>query len=107
MPAFLVELSPGARTLIGAADAYVVFALDATDARQVCANNVSGDSDALWNDSSTTVTEIVAGTTLPADYELEIVITNDGAGAGIATNARFVARGGEELQRETWSRMVD
>lgn len=95
MPAFLVELPvSGGKTLIGAANSFVVFALDAADARQVCANHVSGDSDALWNSADTVVTEIVAGTTLPADYELEILITNDGAGAGIAIPAVYRARGG-------------
>ncbi len=94
MPAFLVELSLGARTLIGASDSFVVFALNAADARAVAANHVSGDSDVLWNSVETSVTEIVAGTTLPANYELEVLITNDGAGAGIAIPAKYIARGG-------------
>ncbi len=95
MPAFLVELPiSGGKTLIGAADSFVVFALNAADARAAAANHVSGDSDALWNSAQTTVTEIVAGLTLPADYELEIRITNDGAGAGIAIPAVYRARGG-------------
>lgn len=94
MPAFLVELSSGARTLIGAADSYIVFALNAADARAAAANHVSGDSDVLWLSAGTVVTEIIAGTTLPDDYELEVVILNDGAGAGIALPARYNARGG-------------
>jgi len=95
MPAFIVELPPsGGKTLIGASDSFVVFALDAADARAVAANHVSGDSDALWNSAQTTVTQIVVGTTLPADYELEVLIHNDGAGAGIAIPAVYRARGG-------------
>ena len=95
MPAFLVELpASGGKTLIGAANSFIVFALNAADARAAAANHVSGDSDALWNSAQTTVTEIVAGTTLPANYELEILITNDGAGAGIAVPAVYRARGG-------------
>ena len=63
MPAFLVELpAGGGKTLIGASDSYVIFALNAADTRAAAANHVSGDSDALWLDASTTVTEIVAGT---------------------------------------------
>lgn len=95
MPAFLVELpASGGKTLIGAANSFVVFALNAADARAAAANHVSGDSDALWNSAQTTVTEIIAGTTLPANYELEIKILNDGAGAGIAIPATYRARGG-------------
>ncbi len=95
MPAFLVELPlSGGKTLIGASDSYVVFALNAADARAMAANHVSGDSDALWNSAQTTVTEVIAGTTLPADFELEVLITNDGAGAGIAIPAVYRARGG-------------
>lgn len=95
MPAFLVELPPsGGKTLIGASDSFVVFALNAADARAAAANHVSGDSDALWNSAQTTVTEIIAGSTLPADYELEVLIHNDGAGAGIAIPAVYRARGG-------------
>ncbi len=95
MPAFLVELPlSGGKTLIGASDSYVVFALNAADARAMAANHVSGDSDALWNSAQTTVTEIIAGTTLPANFELEVLVHNDGAGAGIAIPAVFRARGG-------------
>lgn len=94
MPAFLVELSPGARTLVGAADSLVVFALDATDARAVAASAFDGDSDVLWNSAETTVTEIIAGTALPSNYELVVSITNDGAGAGIALPVTYTARGG-------------
>ncbi len=95
MPAFLVELPlSGGKTLIGASDSFIVFALNAADARAVAANHVSGDSDALWNSAQTIVTEIIAGTTLPANYELEVLIHNDGAGAGIAIPAVFRARGG-------------
>jgi len=94
MPAFLVELSPGARTLIGAADSMVVFALDATDARAVCASHFDGDSDVLWNDAITTVTEIIPGVALPSNYEFVVSITNDGAGAGIAVPATYKALGG-------------
>lgn len=95
MPAFLVELpASGGKTLIGASDSFVVFALNAADARAAAANHVSGDSDALWLSAQTTVTEIVAGTTLPSNYELEIGIFNDGAGAGIAIPAKYIARGG-------------
>jgi hypothetical protein len=95
MPAFLVELpASGGKTLIGASDSFVVFALNAADARAVAANHVSGDSDALWNSAQTIVTEIIAGTTLPADYELEVLIHNDGAGAGIAVPAVYRSRGG-------------
>lgn len=94
MPAFLVELPvSGGKTLIGASDSFVVFALNAADARAAAANHVSGDSDALWNSAQTTVTEIVAGTTLPADYELEVLI-HQNAGAGIAIPAVYRARGG-------------
>ncbi len=94
MPAFLVELpASGGRQLIGGANSFIVFALNAADARAAAANHVSGDSDALWNSAQTTVTEIIAGTTLPADYELEIKVTDDG-GAGIAIPAVFHARGG-------------
>lgn len=95
MPAFLVELPvSGGKTLIGASDSFVVFALNAADARAAAANHVSGDSDVLWNSAQTTVTEIIAGTTLPSDYELEVLIHNDGAGAGIALPAVYRARGG-------------
>lgn len=93
MPAFLVELSGGARTLIGAADSMVVFALDATDARALCASHFDGDSDVLWNDASTVVTEIIAGVALPSNYEFEINITKDG-GNGILVPATFKATGG-------------
>ncbi len=95
MPAFLVELPlSGGKTLIGASDSFVVFALNAADARAVAANHVSGDSDALWLNAITTVTEIVAGTTLPADYELEISIFESAVGDGIAIPVRYNARGG-------------
>ena len=94
MPAFLVELpASGGKTLIGASDSFVVFALNAADARAAAANHVSGDSDVLWNSAQTTVTEIVVGTTLPADYELEVLI-HQNVGAGIAIPAVFRARGG-------------
>lgn len=95
MPAFLVELpDSGGKTLIGASNSIVVFALNAADARAMAANAFDGDSDALWNDAITTVTEIVEGLTLPSNFEFEIVVNNDGAGAGIAIPARFKAVGG-------------
>ena len=94
MPAFLVELSPGARTLIGAADSMVVFALDAADARAMCANHFDGDSDVLWNDSSTVVTEVIEGVALPPGFELEITVTKDAGGNGILVPLTFRARGG-------------
>ena len=95
MPAFLVELPlSGGKTLIGASDSLVVFALNATDARAMAANAFDGDSNALWNSAQTTVTEIIEGTTLPANFELEVVIANDGAGAGIAIPAVYRAKGG-------------
>lgn len=92
MPAFLVELSGGARTLIGAADSMVVFALDAGDARALCASHFDGDSDVLWNDASTVVTEIIPGVALPSNYEFEINITN--GGGGIIAPATFKSSGG-------------
>ncbi len=95
MPAFLVELPlSGGKTLIGASDSLIVFALNATDARAMAANAFDGDSTPMWQSAQTTVTEIIAGTTLPANFELEVLITNDGAGAGIAVPARYTARGG-------------
>jgi len=95
MPAFLVELPlSGGKTLIGASDSFIVFALNAADARAAAANHVSGDSDALWNSAQTTVTEIIAGVTLPADYELEITLLESAPGDGIAIPARYTARGG-------------
>jgi len=95
MPAFLVELpASGGKTLIGASDSFVVFALNAADARAAAANHVSGDSDVLWNSAQTTVTEIIAGTTLPADYELEVLIHESAPGLGIAIPAVYRARGG-------------
>ena len=95
MPAFLVELpASGGQTRIGAADSMVVFATDAANARAVAANHFDGDSNVLWNDAATTVTEILAGSVLPANYELEIKVLNDGAGAGIAIPAVFKAVGG-------------
>ncbi len=95
MPAFLVELPPsGGKTLIGGADSLIVFALNAADARAMCANAFDGDSDALWLSAQTVVTEIIAGTTLPANFELEVLVTNDGASAGIAIPTVHRARGG-------------
>lgn len=95
MPAFLVELPlSGGKTLIGASDSLVVFALNAADARAMAANAFDGDSNALWNSSQTTVTEIIQGATLPDNFELEVTITNDGAGAGIAIPAVYRAKGG-------------
>ncbi len=95
MPAFLVELpASGGKTLIGASDSLIVFALNAADARAMAANAFDGDSTAMWESALTTVTEIVAGTTLPANFELEVLITNDGAGNGIAIPAVYRARGG-------------
>ncbi len=94
MPAFLVELPiSGGKTLIGASDSFIVFALDAADARAAAASHVTGDSDALWLSAQTTVTEIIAGAALPSDYELEILI-HQNAGAGIAIPAVYRARGG-------------
>ncbi len=95
MPAFLVELpASGGKTLIGASDSLVVFALNAADARAMCANAFDGDSTALWQSAQTTVTEIIAGTTLPDNFELEVIVTNDGAGAGIAIPSIYRAKGG-------------
>jgi hypothetical protein len=95
MPAFLVELPvSGGKTLIGGADSYVVFALDAADARAMAANHFDGDSNALWLSAQTTVTEIVANPSLPDNFELEVLITNNGAGAGIAVPAVYRATGG-------------
>lgn len=94
MPAFLVELPPsGGKTLIGAADSLIVFALNAADARAMAANAFDGDSNALWLSAQTTVTEVIAGTTLPADFELEIRITKNGAN-GILAPTVFISRGG-------------
>ena len=100
MPAFLVELpQSGGKTLINAANSLIVFALDATDARAMAANAFDGDSDVLWNSAQTIVTEIIAGTALPTGFELEILIHNDGAGAGIAVPAVYRA----EFQSTTTS----
>jgi hypothetical protein len=60
----------------------------------MAANTFDGDSDVLWNDAITTVTEIVAGTAMPPGFELEILIHDDGAGGGIAIPAVYRARGG-------------
>lgn len=95
MPAFLVELpDSGGKTLIGASNSIVVFALDAADARNMAANAFDGDSNALWLDAITIVTEITEGLTLPSNFEFEVVVNEDGAGIGIAIPARFTARGG-------------
>lgn len=94
MPAFLVELpASGGKTLIGASDSLVVFAANATDARAMAANAFDGDSNPLWNDAITTVTEIIEGVSLPSGFELEIRITQD-TGNGILVPSTFRARGG-------------
>ena len=95
MPAFLVELpASGGKTLIGASDSFVVFALNAADARAMAANHFDGDSNALWNSAQTTVTEVVAGTALPAGFEFEIKVFQDPAGDGILAPATFKSSGG-------------
>ncbi len=89
MPAFLVELpASGGKTLIGAADSLVVFAANATDARAMAANAFDGDSNVLWNDAITTVTEIVAGTAMPTGFEFEVEVI------GNTNPFRVQARGG-------------
>ena len=95
MPAFLVELPvSGGKTLIGAQDSVVVFALDAADARAVAANAFDGDSNALWNSAQTVVTPIIEGLTLPANYEIEVTIFESAPGLGIAIPAKYKALGG-------------
>lgn len=94
MPAFLVELpASGGKTLIGASDSLVVFALNAADARAMAANAFDGDSNPLWLSAQTTVTEIIEGVALPPGFEFEIRIVKDGS-AGILAPTIFTANGG-------------
>ena len=94
MPAFLVELpDSGGKTLVGASNSIVVFASNAEDARNMAANAFDGDSNALWLDPITIVTEITEGLSLPSNFELAITIAQD-AGNGILVPVNFFARGG-------------
>lgn len=74
MPAYLVALdrSSGGRTLINDTNAMVVFAFSAAQAKELAHAAVSGDGHA-WLSSTTTVTEITAGTNW-AGWKFEVVI---------------------------------
>lgn len=79
MPAFLVELTAAAAaaTKTAGADKVVVFAADATDAKDMAAASLNADSNSPWINAST-ATELVA----PVDYlDFEFVLTvgNDGS----------------------------
>jgi len=60
MPAYIVTLNreKGGKTLTEGADAMVVFATDATEAKEICAAKYQGEGD-LWTSANSTVTEIV------------------------------------------------
>lgn len=68
MPAYLVEVDPSvsARHLTAGAESHVVFAADASGAREAVAARFGNDVDAFWNDTNAVnVTELVAD----ADFE--------------------------------------
>ena len=80
MPAYLVTLSQnvGGRTLSAGGDAMVVFAADATAAKQICSAKYDGDGNAWTSDS--TVTEIVQDADFNGwTFRIDIL---DGLGAG-------------------------
>lgn len=94
MPAYLVEFPDVlGRTLIDAADRYVVFAADVADAKAMVNDRFAGDSTALVNDA--TFTEIEAGTDLagfslnvkvsPITPAINVTVEADGSGAVAAT----------------------
>jgi hypothetical protein len=63
MPAYLVEVDPSVsgRYLAGGGDSHVVFAADATGAREAVAARFGDDSNSFWNDTNAVnVTELVA-----------------------------------------------
>ncbi len=88
--AYLVQVPPsGGRTLKNGADALIVYAADAADAKAIAKARFTGDSNALWDDAE--VTAIAAGADLEG-WRLRVVVYNDAnsvdvtvTGAGSAT----------------------
>lgn len=72
MPAYLLTLpAVSGTTLKGGADAAVVFAENAADAKAMAAGQFDGDSNALWNDA--VATEIVAAADF-AGWQLRVAV---------------------------------
>ncbi len=90
MPAYLVELpyTVGQRLLDGASK-MVVFASSVANARLAAQAHFGGDANALWADSSTTVTEIVAETAIEG-YTAFVRISG---GAAQTADALFETKG--------------
>lgn len=76
--AFLVKLDDQAprSALINGANAMVVWAEDATAARQVAASYYDGDANALWTDSTTTATAIVADADSWENFAVNILVAH-------------------------------
>lgn len=76
--AFLVTLSDSAprSALFAGANSMVVWAEDATMAKQVAASHYSGDANAMWTDSTTTATAIVADADAWENFSVNIIVAH-------------------------------
>lgn len=81
MPAYLVEIDPSVsgRYLAGGGDSHVVFAADASGAREAVAARYGDDSNAFWNDTNAVnVTELVADADLEGwTFAIKLYNTTD------------------------------
>lgn len=81
MPAYLVEVDPAvsASYLTDGAQSHVVFAADASGAREAVAARYGNDVDAFWNDSNAVnVTELVADADLEGwTFTIKLYNTTD------------------------------
>lgn len=94
--AFIVRVSDGSpySAAFGRVNTLVVWADTATAAREVAASYFDGDANALWMDSSTTVTAVVADADAWENFSINILVTHpitraivaDVTYAGTATN---------------------
>lgn len=107
MPAYLVTLNreKSGKTLQDGADAMVVFAADATEAKQICASKYGNEGD-MWTSTNATATEVVAdGDWVGWTFRVSIG-SGFGVGADEAVTFEFVGDATDDTVDEIGAALV-
>lgn len=104
---FIVKLDDSApkSAMFHGADTVVVWAEDATMARQVAATYFDGDANALWTDTSTTATAVVADADAWENFAVNILVTHPTTHA-IVANVTYAGTAANDTIDEIAAQLV-